>query len=404
MSDRSVPNAWPPDTDILAAVEKAGGNVAAAARAMGFSSSSLRNKLERMQYEPPKADSGEVLRNVTSDDPAEWGDVEGLLKRRGLRMDQWTVKGARVNEWGDPVSPMTQLRVDLMPTLDLIYPARSDGWIAPKVPKRAKNGKPELVAFMGDHHAPHHDEELHAATLAWLAEFQPDRVIVLGDLLDYDGVSRHRKDPAWSTTMQDTIDAGYGILRGYVEASPATQFQALNGNHEARLRNAVLDQLQAIHGLTRAGGDEHPVLSTPFLLRMDELGIEWIGGDGSYEHEQILVTSELAARHGWIARKGSGASALSTLEHLRHSIVIGHTHRQSVVFHTSHSITGEPKTLTGVEAGTLARVRGGLGYAVSPSWQAGFAAASIWPDGTFKIDLASWINDRLLFRDWNYAP
>lgn len=146
------------------------------------------------------------------------------------------------------------------------------------------------------------------------------------------------------------------------------------------------------------------MLSTPFLLRMDELGVEWVGGDGTYEHQQILVTPELAARHGWIARKGSGASALSTLDHLRHSIVIGHTHRQSIVYHTSHTITGEPKTLTGVEAGTLAQVRGGLGYAVSPSWQAGFAAASVWPDGTFKIDLASWLNDRLLFRDWDCRP
>jgi hypothetical protein len=163
-------------------------------------------------------------------------------------------------------------------------------------------------------------------------------------------------------------------------------------------------------GVKRAHGeddeDQHPVLSTPYLLRLDELGVEWHAAGSSYEHAQINVTSELAARHGWIAKKGSGASALGTIDHLRYSVVIGHTHRQAIVHHTAHSIEGKPKTLLGCEAGTLANIEGGLGYATAPDWQQGFAVADVYngTPGLFKIDLATYVDGTLLWRDWICRP
>jgi len=182
----------------------------------------------------------------------------------------------------------------------------------------------------------------------------------------------------------------------------------LRGNHEDRLRNATLDHLAGVHGLTQGAGQGedrgHPVLSIRHLLRLDELDVELGDENGEYAHDQVQVTPELAARHGWIARKGSGASALATIDHLRYSVVIGHTHRQSIVHHTAHSIDGKPKTLLGAEAGTLAKVQGGLGYAVAPDWQPGFATAQVWDDGQFKLDLATWVNGRLLWRDWRSEP
>lgn len=372
------------------------GNLAATSERLGIKPTSLRSHLKAIRgwqdfealRRTPLEGAGA---KVTSDDPAEWGDIRGLLKRRGLLPDDWIVRGARVNEWAD----QRQLRVDLAPREEVIYPARADGWKAPK-PKPRPTVEGELVAFFGDHHAPHHDEGLHEKVIGWLRDEQPHRGIILGDLLDMDQVSRHRNDPLWTRGVQETIDAGYAILRAYVEASPGTRWQLLAGNHEDRLRNAVLDNLRALHGITQANG-EHPVLSVCHLLRLDELGVEYVRGDGTYEHEQVRVSENLAARHGWIARKGSGASALETINHLRHSVVIGHTHRQSQVFHTSHSIDGEPRTLTGIEAGTLAKVRGGLGYAVSPSWQNGFATARVWRDELFNASLAVYQDGALMW-------
>ena len=182
----------------------------------------------------------------------------------------------------------------------------------------------------------------------------------------------------------------------------------IDGNHEDRLRNSVLDHLSAVFGVRRAAEsdqDEQPVLSTPFLLRLDELGVEWEQPEGGYENAQIRVTSELAARHGWVVKKGSGASALTSIDRLRYSVIIGHTHRQAIVHHTAHSIDGKPKTLLGCEAGTLASIEGGLGYATSPDWQRGFATADIYGDtGLFKVDLATYVDGVLLWRDWSCRP
>ena len=43
-----------------------------------------------------------------------------------------------------------------------------------------------------------------------------------------------------------------------------------------------------------------------------------------------------------------------------------------------------------------------LGYTVAPDWQQGFATATIYPDGTFKLDLATYVNNTLYWRDQRY--
>lgn len=385
----------------------------AAADALGVKPGTLRNRgqalgvrLHEVLEQAGTADGG---RCITSDNPKEWGDVRGLLERRGLKSRDWIVTRARVNEWGGPDGQdNAQLRVDLAPRMGVLMPARSDGWKRTPRPPVQPECLHELCVFLGDHHAPHHDPQLHIAVCEWLREHQPDRGIILGDLLDMDQLSRHRRTPEWTATVQATLDSAYGILRSYIEASPGTRWQMLDGNHEDRLRNSVLDHLSAVFGVRRAAEsdqDEQPVLSTPFLLRLDELGVEWEQPEGGYENAQIRVTSELAARHGWVVKKGSGASALTSIDRLRYSVIIGHTHRQAIVHHTAHSIDGKPKTLLGCEAGTLASIEGGLGYATSPDWQRGFATADIYGDtGLFKVDLATYVDGVLLWRDWSCRP
>jgi hypothetical protein len=210
--------------------------------------------------------------------------------------------------------------------------------------------------------------------------------------------------------VQDTIDSAHQLLASYRAASPDTRWIMLDGNHEARLRNTVLEQMGALYGLTTARGTDDttpdqqpdPVLTTPYLLRLRDLDIDFVRTNGTYEHAQVKLTPNLAARHGWIARRGSGASALSTIEHLRFSVIIGHTHRQSIIYHTAHDIDGNPRTLLGCEAGTLAKIAGGMGYAIAPDWQQGFATADLHPDGTFKVDLATYTDGVLLYRDQQY--
>lgn len=396
-------------TDLLAKH----GSFAAIGRHLGVSPSTVRGHASKLGVKSKARADVKINRRsdreVTSDDPKEWGDVEELLRRRGLDPADWLVTRARVNEWGGADGQdNSQLRVDLSPRLGLLLAASDKGWSPPARAKYQGETTSGLVACLGDHHAPRHNRELHVAVCEWLRKYKPERGVILGDLLDFDQLSRHRRTPEWTSSVQETLDTAYGILRGYIEASPGTRWQMLDGNHEDRLRNSILDHLSALFGIKRADGDaddERPVLSTPFLLRLDELGVEWEAPDGGYENAQINLTSELAVRHGWVARRGSGQSALSSIDHLRYSVIIGHCHRQAIVHHTAHSIDGKPKTLLGCEAGTLANIEGGLGYANAPDWQMGFATAQIYPDdGTFKVDLATWVDGSLLWRDWRCRP
>ena len=388
-----------------------------AADAIGVKVSTLRNRASTLGIKAQEVlEAAEVDASggkfVVSENEAEWGDIRALLAKRGLRADDWIVTKARVNEWGGLDGDNRQLRVDLAPRLGLLLPAATEGWKPPKRVEGSQDTNAGLVVCLGDHHAPQHDKRLHEAVCAWLREFKPERGIILGDLLDFDQLSRHRRTPEWTATVQDTINTAYGILRAYIEASPGTRWSMLDGNHEERLRNSILDHLSSVFGVSQAAGDDkeldgplRPVLSTPFLLRLDELGVEWESPDGGYENAQIKLTSELAARHGWVVKKGSGASALTSIDRLRYSVIIGHTHRQAIVHHTAHSIDGKPKTLLGCEAGTLASIEGGLGYATSPDWQRGFATATVYPeDGTFKVDLATYVDGLLMWRDWRCRP
>jgi hypothetical protein len=255
----------------------------------------------------------------------------------------------------------------------------------------------------GDQQAPFQDPNLHDKFVHWLSENRPDEGVLIGDTVDFAEISRHRHNPEWVARTQDCLDSGYGLLRDYVHSSPDTRWKKLAGNHDIRIRTTIIDQARDLYGLRRADSpQEHSVWSIPHLLRLDELGIEFIDPNGEWEHGQVKLSDKLAVRHGWIARKGSGQSALATLEHLGYSVVVGHTHRQSLVHKTTHDIDGNTSTLAGVEAGCMCRIQDGLGYAVAPDWQNGFATATIWDDGKFKIDLATYVNGELLWRGQRY--
>jgi hypothetical protein len=338
-------------------------------------------------------------------------DLETVLRNRGIDPDEWQVPGFTVNEWDGPgpegqVQSYQQLKIQCTRKRpeSLLEAARVPGdYIAPKKFKTSDSER--LVVFVGDQQAPFHDRKLHSAFLAFLEDQEPHLGVSMGDTVDFPDISRHRLDPENTASVQECVNSGYALLRDYVQASEETEWVKIPGNHDERIRNFMIDNAMEFYGLKRAeleGQKESSVFSVEHLLRLDELGVNFLEPEGSYEHVQYNVSPYLAARHGWIARKGSGASALATLGHLGYSVVVGHTHRQSRVHKTDHDIDGKPSTLTAVETGCMCRIEGGLSYAVAPDWQNGFATATIWPDGKFNLDLGTFVGDVLVWRNKRY--
>ncbi len=353
----------------------------------------------------------------------EWrylDDPDKMLEERGLDPTQWQIEGATVNEWDGPIGEgqmvtYHQAKLHLKRKVETqLLPARSDGWIAPPVSGVARvTGGVRLVAVIGDQQAPFHDENLHSLFCAWLEQNNPDELVSLGDGVDFPDISRHRLDPENTAVVNECIQAGYDLFRAYRQAAPHTRIRKLAGNHDERLRNILLDKpsVRPLYGVARAdnGQENEPVLTIKHLMRFDELGVEYVDPEGPYELAQINLSKHLAVRHGWIARKGSGTSALDTLEHLGYSVIVGHTHRQSIVYKTTHDIDGGTKTLTAAEAGCMCRIdqqkqkgRKFPDFSVLPDWQQGFSTVTLHPDGLFRIENATYVNGTLLWRDQRY--
>lgn len=349
-------------------------------------------------------------------DPRQWttplNDTDALLRERGLDPEDWVVHSVIVNEWdsvaGDGIT-LKQFKLHLRrkKPMQLVIPARVKLELPPYESLQTIPDGPRLIVLVGDQQAPYHNVRLHRLFLDWLDENKPEEGILMGDTGDFPNISRHPAEPAWAATTQGCVDAVGQVILDYTLASRETEWLKLPGNHDERLRRSVINQLSEFYDLRPAQiesmPDLPPIHDPVHLYRLDELGIEYIRPKGSYKHASVKLSENLVANHGWLAKKGSGSSAHATLDHLGHSVVIGHTHRQAHVFQTKFDVDGNAQTITAVETGCMCQIEEGLGHSVAPDWQNGFATATVWPDGKFHLELATYVNETLLYQDQRYS-
>lgn len=336
-------------------------------------------------------------------------DPKTLMQEFGFEPSEWEIERATCNRYGNTVDPNYQLKVQIkrLAPVDLILPADiPTGYTSDRNFRAVGDSEAKLVVLCGDQQAPFFDENLHRIFQQWLAYNKPHEGVLIGDTLDFTEISRHRDKPEWVGTTQHCINSAYALLLDYVTSSPATFWQKLPGNHDDRIRNTIIDYNRDLFGLRRAdipGQDpEMSVFELSNLLRLEELGIEYVDPHGTYDHAQLKISSKLAARHGWIARKKSGQTAYETLEQLGFSIAVGHCHRQSIINQTKPDINGVPRTLTAAEIGCMCQLIGGLGYDPAADWQQGFMTAHVWPDGEFALTPAYYNNGSLRWANQRY--
>jgi hypothetical protein len=350
-------------------------------------------------------------------------DPDKMLLDRGLDPEEWfidTERGVQLNEWGNPDGTMNyqvKFLAKKFHPQQALEPVRSDGWKPPfKVPSwhLKSTTQPRLVVICGDQQAPFHDQDLNTLFCEWLATNEPDQGVILGDFIDLPDLSRHPSDPENHANAQECLQSGYDLARAYVQSSVNTQWEYMPGNHDERIRQYLVAKAPRAYDLARVNTPTDPgnsVYSLSHLMRLDELDINFVEPYGGYEDCQVELSKNLAVRHGWVVRQGSGASALKTLEQTGYSIIVGHTHRQSIVHHTVHDIDRNATTLLAAEAGCMCRItshrdgdnRRFPAYSVMPDWQQGFCTASVYPDGKFRVDLATYVNGTLLWRDQRYS-
>jgi hypothetical protein len=329
------------------------------------------------------------------------------MAAHGLDPEDWTYDNPVVSWWGDPARPQGQLKLFLRrkKPLNFVFPARpAADYQAPKRKRRVSKA-PQLWLVLGDEQAPYHDVDMHHAILDMIETERPYGKVGTGDLVDLPDISRHRDNPEWHTPVQIGLDTGYSLLMDERRACEDMLMYQMPGNHCLRIRNEVLNRAERLYGIRRAEipgveSSEYSVLDIPYLLRLDELGIEWVDPEGDYEHAQFKLGPHVAVRHGLNTGKNA---ALKSVDRLTHSLIVGHTHAQSHQKKVIYDVDRNRRTISAVETGTRTKIDGGLGFAVDPNWVNGGVAVTLWDDGSHNIDLLEWNGSYLQWGSKRYS-
>lgn len=353
---------------------------------------------------------------VVTEPATDLGDLERLIRERGLDPQDWEVVSATLNEWDGPVKgggkqKLRQLKIQLKrrQPLQWLFPAtdvEQRPWPARPLAATLDPEMPRKVVLLPDPHCPFHERELEKRVHQLIYNYEPHQVVCLGDVLDFSSISRHRDNPAWMASAQENIESGFQWWSSLRDVAPTAAMQWIEGNHDARLRYELLQRAERAYGIKPAqipgAGLEDDALSLRRLLHLDRLSVDFIGPDregDEYHHAGLDLGIELHARHGFLTGANSPEK---TMDAIGMSVVYGHTHRQDIHHRTAYRGKRAIGRTVAVECGTLAQIDGGLGYATNPKWQQGLAVATLWPDGGHDVELVPFDGRALRFRGRRY--
>lgn len=205
---------------------------------------------------------------------------------------------------------------------------------------------------------PMHDEAAMAAGIKIIAALKPDVIVNLGDYLDMsEWTSKFTVYPEFVLTTQAALDRGHEYLAEQRANAPEAEIYLLGGNHDNRLELAVARNTMAALRLRQANAPESwPVLSIPFLLRLEELGITYVG---SYPAGRIKLAEAHGEQTPLFALHGEKLDMKKQANSERQSTVQGHTHHVSVHCET-YEIDGMPQQVQAWSLGCLCRIDGAV--------------------------------------------
>lgn len=400
--------------------EKAGNSILGLHRETGIPETTLRRWRDKHKVSA-EAQTPVQVKTITGDkaiiiskNNENIRSPDELIKLRGLNPDDWVIEAVSLTEWESNSGEGTKIPLHRMKLtlkrkhpINFILPARIPGKVFKPKPVKKQKSIPQLGVFVGDHqiqgHKKGYDHNLHTLFCQWLSVNKPDFGMIIGDFVDLQEPSRHPTQPDVESPVMEGIDAGYLVFRDYIESYTDCVWEALMGNHDERVKTAVIKHLKWLYGIRRAlkpGEDyEESVLNIEYLMRFDELNIKLIKPEGPYTHAQRSYNETLVARHGWITGKNV---AEKSIERLMHSLIFGHTHGMSTNTKTVYYPDGTHKTIRSIENPVMCKIQKGLGYAVDPNWVNGFTTVFIWDDGRFSVEQAFYENGVLTWQDQRF--
>jgi hypothetical protein len=309
---------------------------------------------------------------------ATLGKIAELLERNGIDLDD-IGKVHKVNLWqGFHKDAEGEAQV-----VDLVGVQLSPHWadgpqwpviqpgptvkLPARKPRAARNGQWHTAVILPDMQVgyyrdrdgalqPMHDERALTIALAIVADLDPHLLVLVGDNLDAAELGKYRTTPAFQQTTQAAIDRLATLCAELRQAAPNARIVWLAGNHEERLPRYILDNAVAAFGLRKGNAPESwPVMSLPYLARMDEHQVEYLPG---YPASAFWINDRLRVIHGDRVASG-GSTAHKYLGNEKVSVIYGHIHRREYASRTREDRDGA-KEIMAASPGCLARIDGAV--------------------------------------------
>lgn len=262
-----------------------------------------------------------------------------------------------------------------------LRPNRKPGELPPLPASLAQPLNPYVLdtrklLVLSDLHCPFHDNEALEAALNYGDKFKPDTILINGDGMDFESISRFQRDPRGPTLKQELQVFG-GVLSHIRRRFPRAKLKYRLGNHEERW--------------------EHTLWLRPDLLDITEFAWEKWASIAENRVEVIrgrrpVMAGKLPIWHGH--EKGKQLSAPVNqargmfLKYLC-SALEGQGHRQSE--HTER--TADDKHISCWSTGCLC----GLWpeYAKVNKWSSGFATVQVAKDESYTVELKRIIDGKV---------
>lgn len=219
---------------------------------------------------------------------------------------------------------------------------------------------------------PFHDRRVLDIALQIAEAEDIDHISFGGDCLDLSEWSnKFIPEPEFFWTTQPAVIEWAWWLRQFRDAQPDAEIKQLEGNHDARLANLIVQNMRQAYRLKAV--DEltlPPALSVPRLLALHDLAIDYVGG---YPDNGYWINDNVFISHGDIVRTAPGATANEISKRQSFTTIFGHIHRRELIARRQKT-NGDDLIFEAFCPGAACHIDGRVpGSTSTQQWQQGIA-------------------------------